>query len=65
MADILLRVAYHFPSGSDIGDLRAFRAYQSIEGSDAPEIELYKARTLSFIIPRLVAHQVDNSFYIQ
>lgn len=46
MADILLRIVYHFPSGSDIGDLRAFRAYQSIDGSAAPEIELYKACTL-------------------
>ena len=46
MADILLRIAYHFPSGSDVGDLRAFRAFQSIDGSDAAEIELYKACTL-------------------
>lgn len=48
MADILLRVAYHFPSGYDIADLRAFRAYQSIEGSDEPEIELYKVCVLCF-----------------
>lgn len=61
MADILLRVAYHFPSGSDIADLRAFRAYQSIEGSDEPEIELYKVRVLgsgkSCIRPERLAGQ--------
>lgn len=58
MADILLRVAYHFPSGSDIGDLRAFRAYQSIEGSDAPEIELYK-----FLHPMTNDPRTNTTFY--
>ncbi|KAF7965994.1 hypothetical protein HWV62_40521 [Athelia sp. TMB] len=58
MADILLRIAYHFPNGSDVGDLRAFRAYQSFEGSDEPEIEIYK-----FLHPMTGDQRANTTFY--
>ncbi|KZP24631.1 hypothetical protein FIBSPDRAFT_951032 [Athelia psychrophila] len=42
MAAILLRIEYHYPKSSNVDDIRSFYAYQSTEGSDEPEIDIYK-----------------------